>query len=54
MEEKKRAYRRRLVIDVSEQDHMNIKIRSTQRGQSMREYVIKAIAAQIKRDEQYD
>lgn len=53
MEEKKKS-RKRLLIEIDEEVHKQIKIRAALRNASIKEWVTMAIALQMKWEEHYE
>lgn len=43
---------KRMIISMSEEDHREIKARAAKKGVSMRIWIIRALAAQIKREQE--
>jgi predicted DNA binding CopG/RHH family protein len=45
---------KRIIIEVSSEDHKEIKRRATNRGITIRKWVLDAIADKIKKEKQYE
>lgn len=54
MEDKKKSYEKRLIVDITVEEHNEIKIRAAARNLSIKTWVMRAIQEAILKEKKYE